>query len=209
VSVVPFVLQGDHRSIITKQEDFLLDEACVLIQELDMSQIDHEHDANTSYDLRVGSEYRDHRDNHKTELGEKESIELLPGAAVIIQTKESVHFPRYKFGQILPKVGLLQLGVTNTTSKVDPGYNGYLLITVFNLGKKPVKLKHGEKFCSLVIQNVTPGAKVYNKSSKRIEGSKNANWGRNLYDSIERNAGMIATACLLVTAIMTVIQLFK
>ena len=84
----------------------------VLIRGLDEAQIAPEK-PNASYDLRVGPEYKDHRDvRNKKDLQKGEYIELFPGAAIIIQTEEDVHFPRGMFGYIVPKVGLLQDGMT-------------------------------------------------------------------------------------------------
>jgi hypothetical protein len=38
-------------------------------------------DCNVSYDLRVGSQYKDHRDMNAKHLDGSSSIELLPGNA--------------------------------------------------------------------------------------------------------------------------------
>jgi deoxycytidine triphosphate deaminase len=67
--------------------------------------------------LRVGDKFKDHRDATIQELKDGDEIELLPGNAVIIQTEEWVKFPRGLFGQILPRVSLLLLGIANTPSK--------------------------------------------------------------------------------------------
>ena len=50
------------------------------------------------------------------------------------------------FGYIVPKVSLLQDGVSNTLSKVDPGYHAPLVVTVFNLGQKEIELHQGDPF---------------------------------------------------------------
>src|SRR3989442_11826214 len=104
---------------------------------------------NLCYDLRVGPEYKDHRDGWKCPVTEKEPITLLPGAAVIIETAERIHMPKAIFSHIVPKVRLLQLGISNTDSKVHAGYNGPLLVTLFNLGKKTIDIKIHDQFCSL------------------------------------------------------------
>ena len=97
--------------------------------------------SNVSYDLRVGSEYRGHHDAEKTELTDEGELVLHPGNAVLIQSDEIIFLPRKLFGYIVPKVTLLQDGISNTLSKIDPGYNGPLIVTLFNLGKNECRLK--------------------------------------------------------------------
>lgn len=114
--------------------------------------------------------YRDHRERRIKEIPEDGVITFHPGAALIIQTKESLHLPRSMYGTIAPRVSLLQKGLSSTFSKVDPGYPGPLLITVFNLGKATVALRKGDPFCALTIFEVGPDAHVYNKGAKLLRG---------------------------------------
>ncbi|MGM0788856.1 MAG: dCTP deaminase domain-containing protein [Bacillota bacterium] len=102
---------------------------------LDEEKLNNINDANTSSDLAIGDEYRDHREGRSTHLNDGDTITLEPGGAVVIQTQEWIRFPKTRFGQILPKVKLLEDGISNTTSKIDPGYIVFLTITLFNLGK--------------------------------------------------------------------------
>ena len=117
----------------------------ILIKPLDEKQLllNAKDESNLTYDLRVGDEYKDHRYKGKADVGE-EGIKLRPNSAVIIQTLEHVHLPKFRFGYIVPKVKLLQKGISNTSSKVDPGYDGRLLVTVFNLGSKTETLHKGQ-----------------------------------------------------------------
>jgi len=153
MSVIPLILEGTNRNIVETEQEFHdcggLEGHAILIKNINKEQLLSVADSNVSYDLRVGREFRDHRDPSKRELKEKGTITLLPGAAVIIETEEYLHLPKSMFGLIVPKVTLLQRGLSNTSSKVDPGYNGHLLITTFNLGKKTVELNRKEPFCSL------------------------------------------------------------
>jgi deoxycytidine triphosphate deaminase len=79
--------------------------------------------------------------------------------------------PRYLFGYVVPKVKLLQLGLTNTLSKVDPGYPGHLVVTLFNVGTTVQRLDRRQAFCQLVLHTVEEGAKLYNKGGKQVEGT--------------------------------------
>ena len=93
---------------------------------------------------------------------------MLPGKALIIQTEEFIHLPRNMYATIAPKVTLLENGLSTTFSKVDPGYNGHLLITLFNLGKRTVTIDRGDRFCAMTVFEVRPGARLYQKGAKQI-----------------------------------------
>lgn len=121
---------------------------------------------------------------------------------MIIETEESLHLPGAMFGYIVPRVKWLQQGVSNTLSKVDSGYNGRLLVTLFNLGKKTVYIPRFEPFCSLVIHDVGPGARLYDKDAKSIEPAAGgqALWQR-VRNRIEAHPAMVALAVGLVYAV--------
>jgi dCTP deaminase len=158
----------------------------LLIFNIDKTQLDGT-SSNVSYDLRVGSEYKSHRDAEKTELPDDGVLVLRPGNAVLIQSEEVLFVPRKLFGYVVPKVGLLQKGVTNTLSKVDPGYNGPLIVTLFNLGKKDLPLKRRDSFCSIVLHSVADGATLYNKPGKRITGNPREPWWPSVKNWIDAN----------------------
>jgi dCTP deaminase len=165
----------------------------LLIFNLDKTQLTGT-SSNVSYDLRVGNEYRGHRDADKTELTDKGELVLHPGNAVLIQSEEVLFVPRTLFGYVVPKVGLLQRGVTNTLSKVDPGYNGPLIVTLFNLGKNDLCLKRNDAFCSIVLHTVAEGADLYNKPGKRITGNSREPWWPRFNNWIEANKTLLTLA---------------
>lgn len=158
---------------------------------------------NLSYELRVGSEYKDHRDGSKWPVTKTEPITLFPGAAVIIETTESVHVPKGMFGYIVPKVTWLQKGISNTLSKVDAGYNGPLLVTIFNLGKNKEALHLDEPFCSLVLHDVASGVNLYEKGAKKLLGrSRNRGWWEKIRNWLEANPATVHTALIIATALL-------
>lgn len=198
MAIVPFIRDGDitEWTVAANEDEFTktggIEGDAVLIRELDTSQLAAGM-PNASYDLRIGPEYKDHRDREggikgiKRDLPIGEQIELLPGAAVIIQTEEDVHFPRNMFGYIVPKVGLLQQGISNTVSKVDPGYDGPLLVTLFNLGKDIVRVRRRQPFCSISLHEVIRKPNLYNRPGQRIAGSTGRRiWRLQLRDVTDR-----------------------
>ena len=46
-------------------------------------------------------------------------------------------------------ISTCQEGLLNTSSKIDPGYHGNLLVTMFNLSKNTRTLKSGDRFCTM------------------------------------------------------------
>jgi dCTP deaminase len=187
MSVIPLKLGA---SVVDSEDAFQkvngFEGTALLIFNLDKSQLEGT-SSNISYDLRVGSEYRGHRNAEKTELPPGGDLLLRPGNAVLIQTEEVVFVPRNILGYVVPKVGLLQKGGSNTLSKIDPGYNGPLIVTLFNLGKKELSLKRGEPFCSLVLHTIAVGATLYNKPGKRIAGNSREPWWPEFRDWMDAN----------------------
>jgi dCTP deaminase len=211
MSVVPFLFEGPLRTVVDTSSDFDaaggLEGTVTLIKELDRSQFVREaRNSNVSYDLRVGGEYRDHKELGKRDLPEGGAIKLLPGMAVIVETLEEVHLPRSAFGVIVPKVSLSQEGVTNTASKVDPGYHGRLLVTAFNLGKKTVLLRRAEPFCSMYILRVGDGSRAYERAGKKLLGeARDRHWDKVRY-ALEANTGVWLVVLSIATAILLILQ---
>ena len=213
MSIVPFILDGNNKTVVKSQVEY--DDAgstngdVIFIENLDTSQILDTESSNASYDLRVGDEYRDHRDSGKTDLLSNGKISLQPGSAVIIETAELVHFPKSRFGHVVPKVSLLQQGLSNTSSKIDPGYTGKLSITVFNLGKRTVELKQGQVFCTLYVLDVGQGVIHYKKPPKRIAGNPKTSLLNGLRDFIETNQTYFTIILTIATIVQIVLPLVK
>jgi len=176
VSVIPITIkEADGKTtptVVQTQEDFQkvfgTPTEAVLILNLDVTQLENQKSSNVSYDLRIGSQYRDHRRKHANGLPENGTLTLKPGSAIIIETEESVHFPASFFGIIAPKVTRLQHGLSTTFSKIDPGYHGPLLITLFNLGQTVCTINRKDTFCALTLFKVMPPARLYGKGPQRI-----------------------------------------
>ena len=107
MSVIPFILSGNNRTIVENREDYEkaggLAGEVIFINGFDGQQLLETNSSDASYDLRIGGEYRDHRDLGKTALSNNDKIILQPGSAVIIETAELVQFPKSRFGQIVQR----------------------------------------------------------------------------------------------------------
>lgn len=208
MSIIPLTTQGPEPSVVTDPARFDLNGHAILIKAADPTQMsESDHECNISYDLRVGSFYRDHRSLDGRTLEDSGFVELLPGNAVIIQTEEEVSFPKCVFGQIVPKVSMLQDGISNTPGKVDPGYSGRLLVTAFNHGKRAIRLHRGQRFCSFFISKIEGRITPYSKQSKQILGVTHKRSWLRVRDLLEANIGAATVIVLIVTAINTLVLL--
>jgi len=202
VSVIPLIFAGESRTIVTNQDDFDIESRALLMQGADLTQFAEVGTSNISYDLRVGIRYRDHRERPVKQLSEKSEIRMRPGAAIIIETAEYLHLPRMMYGSIAPKVSLLQLGLSSTYSKVDPGYHGHLLITLFNLGKATLTLKKGDRFCALTLFEVGAGARLYDKDPKQIDAQPAGQPRRKVREWLEAHHIFITIALIVATLLL-------
>lgn len=163
-------------------------------------------ETNACYDLCVGERYRDHRKSDVFAVGEE--FTLVAGSAIIIETREEFHFPQSRFGYVVPKVGMLQQGVSNTMSKVDPGYHGPLLITIFNLGKKDVRIRRSQRICALVVHDVGKGTIPYDRPAKQLPGRTRWNLRPGQWlDRLQGRSALVALVALIVSIVLAVIQL--
>lgn len=203
--VIPWI---ENKTFVRSQIEFSEGEGVrgsrILVSNCDETQL-KPGDTNACYDLRVGARYRDHRKSDVFAVSE--SFTLVAGNAVIIETEEEFHFPRTRFGYVVPKVGMLQQGISNTMSKVDPGYHGPLLITIFNLGKKDVTIKRMQHICTLVVHDVDQGCIPYDRPAKQLSGRtprklRPGQW----LDRLQERSALIALLALLVAIL---VALFK
>jgi len=206
MSIIPLVIEGPNPTVVSEEAKFRYDGSAMLILNLDTGQLQGKQ-CNASYDLRIGRAYKDHREQERWTLGEGRPITLLPGGAILIETEEEVWLPHGMFGYIVPRVSLLQGGVSNTLSKVDPGYHDHLVVTVFNLGKKEIPLKQGQPFCALVVHDVAPGVKPFTGSGKKIEGRAGTGRFLRLWDRIEARPALLSLLALAIVVVELLVHL--
>ena len=198
MSIIPLTL-NNPATVVEEQKDFVVGGPAVLIKFLDRTQLSNPNRSIATYDLRVGKKYRNHLKQDGKDLAPGGKITLKPSETVIIQTEEWVHFPQCMFGYLIPRVSLLQDGISNTLSKIDPGYQGHLIVTVFNLGKKKVELLPQQAFCSLAIHRVEGNPALYRGGGKQIKGRVEAGWWTASWKWIDRNSGRLAMSLFLIT----------
>jgi len=113
-------------------------------------------------------------DNHYTETikidGDKPFI-LHPGEFVLGAVNEYIKLPADVVGAVDGRSSLGRLGVVVhlTSTFVNPGWGGKLVLEITNAGKMPVKIYPGMRICKFVFFQMTSAAEEpYDKK----EGSK-------------------------------------
>ncbi len=98
-------------------------------------------------DLSVGKLYREPGKAEPFDLTEHQ---LRPGECMVVQTREEFTVPDGVFGMLCSKGSLTEKGIMVPNTKVDPMFGGPLYISVYNASRRPVLIKQGMSFCSIV-----------------------------------------------------------
>ncbi len=139
-------------------------------------------------DLRLSGSFRLFKTTHKTfidltkehfdtdteliEIPIGERFILHPGEFVLGMTIENVELPTNIVGRLDGRSSLGRIGIIvhSTAGRVDPGWKGRLTLEISNIGKLPIAIIPGMKFCYITFEELTtPVEKAY--SGKYI-GSK-------------------------------------
>jgi dCTP deaminase len=142
----------------------LLKSGKVKVEPLDDGQIQA-----ACIDLRLGSEFRVFKHAHEAFIDSRNPKEytecvkadgqfiIHPGEFILGITVERVALPADMAAYVDGKSSLGRLGVTAhiTSSLVEPGWDGRLVLEIANLGKMPVTLYPDMKICKLVLMRMS------------------------------------------------------
>jgi deoxycytidine triphosphate deaminase len=92
------------------------------------------------YNVTIGKEY---------DLEDGEILELFHGDFARVFTYENLTVPSDWFGMVYGKVSLAGKGLTHLGTKIDPGFEGKLLLTFQYLGNEPLRFKRGDPICNV------------------------------------------------------------
>lgn len=99
-------------------------------------------------------------------LPEGEAFYLHPGELALAVTLESVTIPDDLVGWLDGRSSLARLGlmVHVTAHRIDPGWQGQIVLECFNSGKIPLALRPGMTIGALSFETLTnPAARPYNR----------------------------------------------
>ncbi|MDG4812507.1 dCTP deaminase [Hydrogenovibrio sp. 3SP14C1] len=99
-------------------------------------------------------------------IKEGEAFFLHPGELALASTFESVSIPDDLVGWLDGRSSLARLGlmVHVTAHRIDPGWQGQIVLEIFNSGKLPLALRPGMDICAINFETLSSAAiKPYNK----------------------------------------------
>ncbi|MGD0729328.1 MAG: dCTP deaminase [Candidatus Micrarchaeaceae archaeon] len=140
-------------------------------------------------DLRLGNAFRLFKTTHRshidlahqnleldTDLMEVEDggeFMLHPGEFVLGITKETIELPNDIAGRIDGRSSLGRLGIIvhSTAGHVDPGWKGKITLEISNIGKLPIAIIPGMRFCNIMFEPVS--SPVENAYKGKYAGTDN------------------------------------
>jgi deoxycytidine triphosphate deaminase len=133
-------------TMVTGQELRVAIEKGSFVQDGDVNCVE-----GVKYDFRLGprilkARYSAPIDANKLNETEKQAICVEPGEAVFVLTEERLALPNNMIAQLSPKRKLSHAGILTLGGfTIDPGYEGRLLIGLFNFSSTPFPLIPGKK----------------------------------------------------------------
>jgi deoxycytidine triphosphate deaminase len=174
----------------------------ILIEGLTPKQLQDSSNSDIAYDLRVGREYRILTQRKTKVLGQADHFDLKPGQSALIETEEWLHLPTGAFGLVVSKVSRVQEGMSNISTKVDPGYHGHLIVTVTNNGRRPIVFKRLHPFCSITFLVVDPPARAYAKPGKAIDNAPKLHLWTQVNAALQRNSTAVLVGATLLSGVL-------
>jgi dCTP deaminase len=96
---------------------------------------------------------------------EGEAFLIRPGEFVLGMVREYIRMPDDLVGSVDGRSSLGRLGIMvhTTSSSINPGWEGRIVLEITNLGKAPVKLYPGQRVAKLTFHKMTsPSERPYN-----------------------------------------------
>ena len=100
------------------------------------------------------------------EISPNDAFFLHPGELALAVTAESIALPDDIVGWLDGRSSLARLGlmVHVTAHRIDPGWNGAIVLECFNSGKLPLALRPGMTICAINFETLSgPAQRPYNK----------------------------------------------
>lgn len=112
------------------------------------------------------------------EISADEALYIHPGELVLGATYESVKIPDTLVGWLDGRSSLARLGlmVHVTAGRIDPGWEGQIVLEFYNNGKLPLALRPGMVICALSFETLSsPAKRPYNtRESAKYRGQTGA-----------------------------------
>jgi dCTP deaminase len=125
-----------------------------------------------SYDMRIGSKLLISNNEAELDLSKKPSATLVPGVFALVTTLESVELPDTIAGHIGVKSYYTRKGLVMLTGlQIDPGFQGVLVIGLYNASPRSLTLEYAAPFCTVEFHKLArPSQSPYKPGSEQKEG---------------------------------------
>lgn len=152
------------------------------IWETPRSKMKDGHLYKASYDLHLGDEVVKSTSDEPISLAKNNGvITIEPGEFALLHTYELIHIPKDLMAFISLRFSFKKKGLINISGfHVDPGYNDYLVFSVYNAGSRPICLRYHEPIFMIFYVTLTrqaageygsgPGAKFKSEDIELIKG---------------------------------------
>jgi len=116
------------------------------------------------------------------EIAAEDALFIHPGELILGATLESVSIPDDLVGWLDGRSSLARLGlmVHVTAGRIDPGWEGQIVLEFYNNGKLPLALRPGMVICAMSFETLSsPATRPYNKrENAKYRGQKGAVFSR-------------------------------
>ena len=110
-----------------------------------------------SYDLRLGREVLITPEKESRFLENNQTINIEPGQFAVLMTEEYLKMPNDLLGFITIRFTYKSKGLVNISGfHVDPGFQGHLVFSVYNIGPSAVTLRRKDKVFSIFYAKIHP-----------------------------------------------------
>lgn len=139
------------------------------------------------YDLRLGSEVKFFSKDSEQIIDPKNFLEdglylrkveadgsmILPsGTTALAPAVEKFKMPANVWALVIAKSTYARCGVTLNATKINPGWEGELVLEISNMTPRPVKIYPGEGIASIVFFWVNPPDLLYGDRGGNYQGQK-------------------------------------
>lgn len=125
-----------------------------------------------SYDMRIGDRLLMSGKEEEIDLEKKGSATLKPGIFALVTTHESVGLSKSIVGHIGVKSYYTRKGIVLLSGlQIDPGFNGILVIGLYNASPRSITLEYQAPFCTIEFTQLNKAAaKPFQSGVEQIDG---------------------------------------
>ena len=114
-----------------------------------------------SYDLRIGSEALKSGDEQVTDMKKIGSFTIPPGDFAILTTLERIKCSNIIAGRIGVRSYYTRKGLVFLSGlQIDPGFDGVLVLGVYNAAPRKMTIEYGDPFCSVEFHKLSEPVEI-------------------------------------------------